>query len=71
MQTATATRRQQAYDYRLRLHVHQSGDDEVARELGVPRSTSHGWRKGPCKNVVTHIQVDPVVEAFVRLLGAR
>ena len=62
MQTATPTRQQQAYDYRLRLHVHQSGDEEVARELGVPRSTSHGWRTGPCKNVVTHIQVDPVVE---------
>ncbi len=49
----TVTRHQQAYDHRLRLYVHDSGDVEVASQLGVPRSTAHGWRKRPGKPVVT------------------
>lgn len=50
---STVTRHQQAYDHRLRSHDHDSGDVEVASQLGVPRSTAHGWRKRPCKPVVT------------------
>jgi len=48
-----AARQQQAYDHRLRLFVHDTGDVEAARQLGVPRSTAHGWRTRGCRPVVT------------------
>lgn len=48
-----AVRQQQAYDHRPRLYVHDTGDFEAARQLGVPRSTAHGWRTRGCRPVVT------------------
>ena len=36
---ARRRRPQQAYDHRLRLYVHDTGDVEAARQLGVPRSS--------------------------------
>jgi putative transposase len=48
-----AVRQQQAYDHRLRLYVHDTGDVQAARQLGVPRSTAHGWRTRDCRPVVT------------------
>lgn len=50
---SAAVRPQQSYDHRLRLYVHDTGDVEAARQLGVPRSTAHGWRTRGCRPVVT------------------
>jgi len=39
----TTVRSQQRYDHRLRSLVQRTGDVTVATDLGVPRSTAHGW----------------------------
>ena len=46
-------RRQNAYDHRLRELVFRSGRTENARQIGVPRSTIHGWTKARPRPVVT------------------
>ena len=46
-------RQQNAYDHRLRELVFRSGRTETARQIGVPRSTIHGWTKARPRPVVT------------------
>jgi hypothetical protein len=38
-------RKQNCYDHRLRDAVFQLGQAMTARQIGVPRSTIHGWKK--------------------------
>ena len=40
---ATTSRAQRRYDHRLRDLVQRTGDVTIATDLGVPRSTVHGW----------------------------
>ena len=46
-------RQQNAYDHRLRELVFRSGRTETARQIGLPRSTIHGWTKARPRPVVT------------------
>jgi putative transposase len=46
-------RQQNSYDHRLRELVFQSGRAETARQIGVPRSTIHGWTKTRPRPVLT------------------
>ncbi len=43
----------QTYDHRLRDIVHTTGDADLVKPYGVPRSTAHGWRVRPRHPVVT------------------
>ncbi len=47
-------RTQHRYDHRLRRLVHSSGDLDLARDLGVPRSTALGWLREAPAAVVSH-----------------
>ncbi|MFM2216851.1 MAG: hypothetical protein RL240_1169 [Planctomycetota bacterium] len=52
--TVIAPKRQQnSYDHGLRELVFQSGRTKTARQIGVPRSTIHGWTKARPRPVVT------------------
>ena len=48
------SRSAKSYDHRLRNLVYQSQDISIALDLGVPRSTAHGWLHNKPQNVVTH-----------------
>jgi hypothetical protein len=49
----TTSRRQQRYDHRLRDLVHSTGQATIATDLGVPRSTAHGWLRTAPRVAVT------------------
>jgi hypothetical protein len=51
--TTTTARPQQRDDHRLRDLVQRTGDVTVATDLGVPRSTAHGWLGKAPKLVVS------------------
>jgi predicted DNA-binding transcriptional regulator AlpA len=52
--TVIAPKRQQnSYDHGSRELVFQSGRTKTARQIGVPRSTIHGWTKARPRPVVT------------------
>jgi transposase-like protein len=51
MSSITQTRRR--YDHRLRDFVRSAGDIRHATQLGIPRSTAHGWLASSRSEVVT------------------
>ena len=58
-------RPQQRYDHRLRELVQRTGDVTVATDLGVPRSTAHGWL-GAVPTVVVSLEVADLTEPELR-----
>ena len=54
----STTRIQRKYDHRLRELVRSTGEVEHAIQLGVPRSTAHGWLTSTRAEVVTLDVVD-------------
>jgi len=50
---SSTIRIQQRYDHRLRDLVRSSGNIDLATQLGVPRSTAHGWLTSSQGEVVT------------------
>src|SRR6266481_2783546 len=52
----TTARPQHRYDHRLRNLVQRTGDVTIATDLGVPRSTAHGWL-GKAPKVVVRLDV--------------
>ena len=56
------TRRQRAYDHRLREWVHRSGQDPRDVGITVPRSTLHTWKSRAPKPVVGLISSDHSIE---------
>jgi transposase-like protein len=67
----TTSRRQQRYDHRLRDLVHSTGESTIATDLGVPRSTAHGWlRTAPRVAVtldVTNLKTSELQQEILRL----
>lgn len=67
-------RRQNSYDHRFRDAVFQLGQATIARQIGVPRSTIHGWKRARTKPVVTLVAPNSYVEKLeirVHLLERR
>jgi len=60
----STNRTRQRYDHRLRDLVRSSGNVSYAIELGVPRSTAHGWLTS---NLVEIVTVDVVDMDLLRL----
>jgi hypothetical protein len=58
-------RSQQRYDHRLRHLVHRTGDVTLATNLGVPRSTAHGWLSA-APMVVVSLDVADLAESELR-----
>ena len=50
---SSTNRTQQRYDHRLRDLVRSSGNIKHAIQLGVPRSTAHGWLTSNQVEIVT------------------
>ena len=59
-------RRQNSHDHRLRDAVFQLGQATIARQIGVPRSTVHGWKRARTKPVVTLVAPNSYVEELER-----
>ena len=59
-------RRHNSYDHRLRELVFRSGRTENVRQIGVPRSTIHGWTKARPRPVVTLTAGGDYVESLER-----
>ena len=55
---ASTNRTRQRYDHRLRDLVRSSGNISYATQLGVPRSTAHGWLTSNPVEIVTVDVVD-------------
>ena len=51
-------RQRRCYDPRLRRLVREDGGQELARRLGIPRTTVAGWRRSPPPEVVTTEALD-------------
>jgi hypothetical protein len=62
---STTARPQQRYDHRLRNLVQRTGDITVATDLGVPRSTAHGWL-GAAQAVAGSLDVAYLTEPELR-----
>ncbi len=58
--------KQNCYDHRLRDPVFQLGQATIARQIGVPRSTVHGWKRARTKPVVTLVAPNNYVEELER-----
>jgi len=56
------TRRQRAYDHRLREWVHRSGQDPRNVGIAVPRSTLHTWKSRAPKPVIGFVSSDHSIE---------
>ena len=50
---SSTIRTPQRYDHRLRDLVRSSGNIKLATQLGVPRSTAHGWLTSNQIGIVT------------------
>ena len=62
---ATTSRAQRRYDHRLRDLVQRTGDVTIATDLGVPRSTVHGWLDA-APRVVVGLEVADLTELELR-----
>ena len=56
MSMPTTARPQHCYDHRIRNLVQRTGNVTIATDLGVPRSTAHGWL-GKSPKVVVSLDV--------------
>lgn len=48
------SRSAKTYDHRFRNLVYETQDISIALDLGVPRSTAHGWLRNKPQDVITH-----------------